>query len=156
MTMTRYRRLPAILVLVAVVAIGWTFFAPRPAAQATGLADSLSLDDLRSAIADGDTSPDVWYAYGRRLMQANQFVPAAQAFAEVLSRMPYHRPARFDRALALAQSGDRDAFFAFLAEIVYSEPKLAVELLGRPEVASLSADPRMEPLRREARSQAMD
>jgi tetratricopeptide (TPR) repeat protein len=154
--MNRYRRLPALCALVAALSLGWAFFAARPEARATGAGSEYSLDELRALIVEGEAPAEIWYAYGQKLLQGKEFAQAALAYAQVLQRMPYHRPARFDRALALAQAGDRDAFFAFLREIVYSEPKLAVEVLGRREVASLAGDPRLEPLQREARSQAMD
>lgn len=111
---------------------------------------------MERAIASGHVSTDLWLTYGQKLLDQGQFLRSAAAYQQVLLTQPFNRTARFQGALALAQGGNRDALHAFLRNLVYSEPKLAVELFDRKELSACAADPRFDALEKEARSQAMD
>jgi hypothetical protein len=61
-----------------------------------------------------------------------------------------------NEGLALGQSRDADAFFAYYTRLSANYPKLAVDLLERPELAPLRSDVRWEPAASSARAQAVD
>ncbi len=118
--------------------------------------DRLSLPELERRIADAPASVEVWGVYGQRLYDAKQFDRAALAFGRVIELQPYNRPARFQRGLSLAGAGDTEGVFAYLQETLYTEPKLVVELMDRPELRPFMGDAKFAQLQKDARSQAMD
>jgi tetratricopeptide (TPR) repeat protein len=113
---------------------------------------------LEKAIAGGENRPETWCAYAQRLTETSppRFAQAALAYRKVLEKDPYHRQARVGCALALAQAWNADELHAFLRELIYSEPKLAVDLFDRPECRAYLAKERFVSLQKEARAQAMD
>src|SRR5688572_12455844 len=84
--MMRHRRLPAIAVLVAMVAFGLIYVRSwgRGAAGEAG-----SLAELEKQIATGKDVPvSTWGAYAQKLMEAKRFDDAAGAFKKVLDKEP--------------------------------------------------------------------
>ena len=151
--MNHYRRLPAIVVLVASLALAIAYARPWQAAGATSGSD---LRSLEHTIAAGKATTQTWLAYGQALDTAGQYARAAMAYEKVLESEPYHRPARFARARSLAKAGDRDGLLPYLQIQLHVEPKLVAELLDRPELSPYLSDPRFAALQKEARAQAMD
>jgi coproporphyrinogen III oxidase len=73
-----------------------------------------------------------------------------------LETEPYHREARFYCALALAQSGNDDEFFAFMDDLTRNFAKMAADIFERREAAQYLSQPRFQQMRREAQNLAMD
>ena len=151
--LNHYRRLPAIVVLVASLALAIVYARPW---QAAGSAGGTDLSALEHTIAAGRATTQTWLAYGQALDNSGQFSRAAMAYEKVLESEPYHRPARFARGLSLAKANDRDGLLAFLQIQLHVEPKLVAELLDRPELSPQLSDSRFVALQKEARAQAMD
>jgi hypothetical protein len=149
-------RIPAILVLI--LSVGTIVLYLRSGVDVEGARENSaqSLESMELRIAAGESSPELWFAYGQRLASEARHAAAAAAYAQVLASEPYHREARFGRSMALAQAGESDPFFAYMRDLVYSEPRLAVEVFDRPEVQRYRADGRFRPLHREAHIQALD
>src|SRR5688572_30143447 len=100
--MMRHRRLPAVAVLVAVVAVGLIYV--RSWGRGAG-GDGTSLAELEKQIARGGNVPVVtWNAYAQKLMEAKRFDDAASAYKKVLEKEPASRTARTGAAIALAKA----------------------------------------------------
>jgi tetratricopeptide (TPR) repeat protein len=151
--MNHYRRLPSIAVLVAFALAAILYARPWKAAGAAG---GTSIEQLEQQIAAGQADVPTWLAYGQALFDAGQFARSALAYEKAIESEPYHRPARFQRGLALAKAGDREGLLDFLNAQLHQEPKLVAELLARPELGSHLADSRYSTLQKEAAAQAMD
>jgi hypothetical protein len=164
--MKQYRRLPSLLVLVAVAAVGFAYlrFWIKPASAG----QDGSLEDLRKLISYSSAqgraiSAETWFAYGQRLEEAGDFAAAANtAYRNLLEltpgphQEPLFRKARRARAIALARANDRDGLATLLRDLTYTEPKLVMEILERGECRPLLGDPRLAGLQKHARAQAMD
>jgi hypothetical protein len=58
--------------------------------------------------------------------------------------------------VVLAKAGDPDAFYSFMANLLLSEPRLALEIFGRPEIQRYMGEERFQSLLAQARVQSMD
>jgi hypothetical protein len=154
--LNNYRRLPPTLILVAACAISALYVFIARVRHANGNIDQLSLVELEQKIAASDATPPIWLAYGQRLFEAGQFERAALAYQRVIDAEPFNRAARLQRALALAAGKDADGLAAFLRDQLYSDPKLAAEILSRPELHEYLSDARFATLQKDAAAQAMD
>ena len=159
---TRYPRKPALIVVLLALGIG-VFYV-----KAWGKIDRLwtkqpgeqSVEALEKRVAQesksGKVSIATWTAYANALSDAKQYAKAAAAYREVLAIDPTQRGAKFQVGLALAQAGATDEFYNYQKDLVYGEPKLAVELFDRPEAQKYMSEARFVSLSKEAKSQAMD
>jgi hypothetical protein len=95
-------------------------------------------------------------AYGDALVAAKEFGRAAAAYREVLEVEPGNRAVKYQRGLALAQANAPELFYQFQKDLVYSEPKLAVEIFERAEAQKYLSEERFSSLAKEAKNQAMD
>ncbi len=150
----KHSRKPAAVVLLAtVVAGGWYLVATGGSAKAT---DGPTLADLELAIARADAPPEVWAQYAQHLRAEKRFAHAAMAYERVLARDPYDVEANLQCGTSLAQAGDAAAYAEFVRKLILFNPRLAVDLLARPESRPyLGTDP-FPNLVKEARIQAMD
>jgi predicted Zn-dependent protease len=152
--MMRHRRLPAIAVLVAVVAVGLIYV--RSWGRGAG-GDGTSLAELEKQIARGKNVPvATWNAYAQKLMEAKRFDDAASAYKKVLEKEPANRSARTGTAIALAKAKNEEEFYKFMSELTYSDPKMAMDLFDRGECQAWLGQARFKTLQHEARAQAMD
>lgn len=155
--MNSYRRLPALIVLVVAIALATLYARPLSNKQSSGQSgSSATLEQLEQQIATGSAPTEIWSAYGERLFNANQFDRAAMAYEHVIEQEPYNRAARFQCGLAWANTNNPDRLLAFVRTQLYAEPKLAAEILDRPEARQYLSDPRFAMLQKDARAQAMD
>jgi tetratricopeptide (TPR) repeat protein len=152
--MTRHARKPAILALVGSILVAAGSLAATGQFRAPGSATSI--DALERAIASGSADAATWNSYGDALRADNRFAHAAAAYQRALELDPDRPLARFNAALSLAQAREPDQFFAFFSHLTMNDPKQAVDLLDRPELAALHADPRWETAAGTARAQAAD
>lgn len=152
--MVYHSRLPAIVTLLTVLALGAFPLAARRS-RAT-VADESQLTALQLAIAEPDAKPQVWLLYGQKLQSLGRFAPAALAYRRFLESDPYNRQVLLQCANCLALVGQRDEFFSFMRNVVTSDPKLALEVLGRPDVQGYLAEERFQALHKEAVAQSMD
>jgi hypothetical protein len=148
----RHSRIPAILILVASIGLGYAYLRKaRADARPAG-----GLEALEAKIQSGKADKKDWLDYAAALNDAKKYGQAAQAYKKVLELEPYHRQAKFEVALALANAGDKDGLAHFLRDLVYAEAKLAVDLFERREMKPYLEDPQFQGLQKEARAQAMD
>lgn len=124
-------------------------------AVAPGQGD-MQLSDLERAIARSDADASAWFAYAAKLQGLNHYDSAALAYQRVLELEPYHRQAKLQAAIVLAQLGDAPRFLAYLSDLTLADPKLADDIFRRPETQAYLAQPAFSAMAREARSQAMD
>jgi Tfp pilus assembly protein PilF len=154
--MNQYSRKSSGIALVLTMAAGLTALA------ATGqfhTGDPGSVDQLERAIASGHGDVHTWAAYGTALQADKRFDHAAQAYQRALDLQPDPSDAqkiRFNAALCFGQAGDADKFFDFFSHLTTTSPKLAVDVLERPELAPLHNDARWGPAASLARAQAAD
>jgi tetratricopeptide (TPR) repeat protein len=159
---TRHPRKPALIVVLLALGVG-VFYV-----KAWGKIERLwtkqpgeqSVEALEKRVAQesktGKVSVATWTAYANALSDAKQYTKAAAAYREVLAIDPTQRGAKFQVGLALAQAGAADEFYYYQKDLVYGEPKLAVELFDRPEAQKYMSEDRFVALSKEAKSQAMD
>jgi tetratricopeptide (TPR) repeat protein len=159
---TRYPRKPALIVVLLALAVG-VFYV-----KAWGRIERLwtkqpgeqSVEALEKRVAQegksGKVSIATWTAYADALSDAKQYAKAASAYREVLAIDPTQRGAKFQVGLALAQAGAAEEFYNYQKDLVYGEPKLAVELFERPEAQKFMSEERFAALSKEAKNQAMD
>jgi tetratricopeptide (TPR) repeat protein len=160
--MNRYPRRPAMIVLLATLALGvfyvtaWgrieRLWKKQPGDQSLVALEKRIEEERKGSGVKVET----WRGYGAALSEAKRFKDAAKAFQEVLAIDPQQRDAKFQCGLALAQAGAADEFYSFQKDLVYSEAKLAVELFERPETQGYLAQERFANLAKEAKNQAMD
>jgi hypothetical protein len=154
MMMMRHRRLPAIAVLVAAMAIGVLYL--RSWGRGAN-SNGSSLGELEKQISrGGNIKPDVWSAYAQKLMEAKRFDDAASAYKKVLVKEPANRNAKTGAAIALAKAKNEEEFYKFMSDLTYSEPKLAMDIFDRGECQAWLGQTRFKTLQHEARAQAMD
>jgi len=151
--MTRHPRIPAFAAILLTALAGFGIFAATGQFRKTDLAHA-SLEDLEKQIL---VSKDgrVRLAYGDKLRDLDRFASAAQAYQRALELQPDLTDARLKQGLSLGQS-NADAFFDYVGRLSMSYPKVAVDLLDRPELRPLHADPRWEPAASGAQAQAVD
>lgn len=152
--MTRHPRIPAAVAMVLSGALGLGLLAGTGQFRPSDLA-SATLEDLEKQIV-GSSDAALWEAYGDKLRAAGRFSTAAKAYDRALSLAPDLPGARTHRAVALAQANDADGFFAYFSKLSLTSPKLASDLLERPELAPLRQDARWSPAAASARAQAID
>jgi tetratricopeptide (TPR) repeat protein len=116
----------------------------------------VSLDELEKTIASGKADAGTWQAYGDALREKKRFAHAAAAYQRSLEMDPDRPTARFSEALSLGQANTPDRFFEFYTQLTAHDPKQAVDLLERAELAPLHDDPRWESAAAAARGQAAD
>ena len=156
--MTRHPRLPTIVVMTAAALLGVGLL------TATGqfrrpTASTATLEQLESQLVsrgNASVDPALWCAYGDKLRGAGRFGAAARAYERALELQPDNAAARLYAGVALAQSDNADAFFGYLNRLTATSPKLALDLLARPELAPLHADSRWSPAMIAAQAQAAD
>lgn len=156
--MTRYSRKPAAFALLLSLAAGLTALGATGQFHRSG-ADGNSIDALERAIASGRNDVATWSSYAQALQEKKDFVHAAAAYGRALELQPAEgeiQKLRFNAALCLGQSGNADAFFTSFAQLTSTDPKLAVDVLDRPELAGLRADSRWAAAASSARAQAAD
>ncbi len=151
--MTRHARNPATAAIVATALLGLGLFAATGQFRKTDLAHA-SLEELETKIV-GSTDGRVWAAYGDKLREMDRFESAAKAYQRALELQPDLTDARLRQGLSLGQS-NADAFFNYVGRLSMNYPKLAVNLMDRPELSALHADARWEPAALAALAQAVD
>ena len=152
--MMRHRRLPAIAVLVAVVAFGLIYV--RSWGRGAG-GEAGSLAELEKQISRRkDVPAATWGAYAQKLMEAKRFDDAASAYKKVLDKEPANRTARTGAAIALAKAKNEEEFYKFMSELTDSDPKMAMDIFDRGECQAWLGQTRFKALQHEARAQAMD
>ncbi|HEV8378041.1 MAG TPA: tetratricopeptide repeat protein [Tepidisphaeraceae bacterium] len=152
--MTRHRRLPAIGVLVVMIAIG-AIYVRSWGRGAEG--NGTSLAELEKQVArDKGINPQLWTAYAQKLMEAKRYNDAASAYKKVLIKAPADRTAKTGAAIALAKAQNEEEFYKFMSELTYSDPKMAMDIFDRGECQAWLSQTRFKTLQHEARAQAMD
>jgi tetratricopeptide (TPR) repeat protein len=152
--MIQRSRKPAVAVLLATFVAGAAYLHGTAAASRT--ADGPALAQLEVAIADPDATPETWLLYAQLLQQAGRFPHAAAAYQRVLEADPFSHVANLQCAVVLALAGDADQFYGFMNKLLLVDPRLALDIFGRPEAQRyLSAD-RFQTLFAQARVQSMD
>jgi cytochrome c-type biogenesis protein CcmH/NrfG len=160
--MNHHPRKPAVIVLTVAAVLAGVFLVAWNKVEAyyKEKRGGNTIEAMEQRIAEekkaGAVSPQTWLAFGQLLMDGREYDRAAAAFKEVLEIQPLNRDAKFQRGLALAQSGQSDAFYQFQKDLVYSEAKLAVELFERTEAQRYLGEDRFSALEKEAKNQAMD
>jgi len=164
--MTRHNRIPALIAIGATLAIGLGLFALTGQFKKVNAAQA-SLVQLEKEIQKGTKDGHVWLAYGERLRKAGardpkQFDAASRAYQKALEFAPDLLEARLDLGLALGQKAlgkdpkEASPFFEYVSKLSGIYPKIAVDLLSRPELRLLHADERWAPAAAGARAQAVD
>ncbi len=154
--MTQHPRIPAIVAIGLTALVGLAIFAATGHFRTTDLSHA-SLADLEKKIV-GTADGRIWLAYGDKLRQAGRLDSAAKAYQRAADLQPDLIDARLKQGLALGQSNP-DAFFDYVSRLSMNYPKVAVNLMDRPELAalkSLTSDPRWEITRTAAQAQAVD
>jgi predicted Zn-dependent protease len=152
--MTQHARIPALTALFLTLAAGLSGLALAGQFRApAGLSKNLAV--LEKQIA-GHPDAATWDAYGDALRAANRPAAAADAYQRALALDPARRLTRINAALALAQAGNADAFFAYVSRLTMTDAKLASDLLERPELSSLRGDHRFQIAADTAHAQAVD
>ena len=152
--MIQYARLPAIVTLLVILGPGALFLYYRQS-DAT-YTDPLQFQKLKDAIAAKDPKPADWLAYAQTLQNRKSYADACWAYAELLKLEPSNRQARLQGAICVAQTKNSSDFAAIVEQTIKADPKLAVELLRRPEAQSYLAAAEFQELQRTAQAQAMD
>jgi len=154
--MTRRPRTPALIVLLATVVLGlgysftlgnWGRAAAKPAGN---------LENLERLVLAGTEKPKAYFEIGQQLRQAKRFSTAAKAYRLFLAAEPQNQDALLYRATSLAQAGDANELYNHLVEMTQSNPKLAADILERPECLAHMKDTRFKELAGDAKAQAMD
>ncbi|NQU11871.1 hypothetical protein HQ590_13840 [bacterium] len=152
--MTQRSRKPAAAILLATLLAGtvyvWNTHGYSGSAQGPALAE------LEQAIAHPDAGPDIWLRYAQRLQQAHRFDHAALAYERVLESDPYSRVGNLQCAAALARLGDVDRLYAFVSNLTRLDPRLALDVFGRPELQAFHQADRFQQLHQLAIAQSLD
>jgi len=151
------RRPPALILTLgcAAAALLATADVRRRRAEA-GVPPEARLAALQRAAAEPGATADDWRAFARALSDAGRFGPGAQAWRRTLEMAPYDAEAADGLAVALAESGDREALMEYLEEYVTLDARTALLTLQRPALVRHASDARYGRLLAEARSQAVD
>lgn len=111
----------------------------------------------RKIAGPGGADAATWNAYGKALSAAGKPGDAADAFQKAIALDPSLADARLNAAIALAQAGDADAFFAYINRLTQVNAKLSDDLLlNRKEIARFRDDPRFAIAENTAHAQAQD
>lgn len=156
--MNQHSRKSSGIALVATLAVGLTALAATGQFHRSQSANG-SIDQLERAISSGHGDVTTWAAYGAALQEQKRFDHAAQAYQRALDLQPdpgVVQKIRFNAGLSLGQAADPDKFFDFFSHLTTTDPKLAVDLLERPELAPMRKDARWGPAANAARAQAAD
>jgi predicted Zn-dependent protease len=156
--MTRHPRIPTLIAIALSAAAGIGLLAATGQFRTSSAANA-SLEQLQAQLSSGvpaSSDPVLWCIYADKLRAAGRFSAAARAYQHVLELQPENPAARINAGLALAQANDSDSFFAYLNRLTMSYPKLALDLLDRPELRPLHPDPRWTPALASAQAQAAD
>jgi tetratricopeptide (TPR) repeat protein len=155
--MVRYRRTPALIVVLVTAALGVGYvLAWDKVERLWKKAGDQDIASLEQKIEGGDKSAGTWLAYAEALVKAKEYGRAAAAYGEVIKADRGKKEAKFQRAICLALAGRGDELYDFLKEMVLIEPKLTMEILDRPETQKFGGEARFTALKNEARDQAMD
>jgi tetratricopeptide (TPR) repeat protein len=147
-------RKPAIVILAAsLLAAGAYVRGTRAEADHE---NSSSLRELEVAIANPDAGLETWLLYAQRLQEDRRFAHAAMAYQRVLESDPYSRTANLQCALAYALAGDAAGLHAFVTHLLLIDPRLAVDILTRPETQPFQTAESFQRLLTQARAQALD
>jgi tetratricopeptide (TPR) repeat protein len=152
--MTLHARKPVMIALFAsltLAAVGLAATGQFRSAQGPA-----SLDELERTIASGSAEAATWNAYGDALREHKRYAHAAAAYQRAIELDPDRPISRYNAALALAQANAPEKFFPFFTQLTVNDPKQAVDLLERPELASMRNDPRWAAAETAARAQAAD
>src|SRR5690242_2256779 len=134
--MTRYARKPALMALLACAGVTGGLLAGTGQFRGSDNRPA-SLERLERLIASGSADAGTWQGYGDALSEHKRFAHAASAYQRALDLDPDRPVARFNEALALAQARDADRFFEFFTRLTNNDPRQAVDLLDRPELAGM-------------------
>ena len=115
-----------------------------------------TLAQLEQAIANPDASTETWLLYAQHLQQKQRFDHAVMAYQRVLETDPNSRTANLQCAAALAQLGDADRLYGFLTHLTQLDPRLALDVFGRPELQRYLKHDRFKFLLNHARIQSLD
>jgi len=152
--MMRHRRLPAIGVLVVMIAVGAIYVRSWGRGASGG---GSSLAEMEKQIGRGRNVPAAtWSNYAQKLMEAKRFGDAASAYKKVLEKEPANRNAKTGAAIALAKAQNEEEFYKFMSDLTYSDAKLAMDIFDRGECQAWLSQTRFKTLQHEARAQAMD
>jgi len=111
---------------------------------------------LQQAIMQSDATSETWIRYADKLFELGQHARAAVAYRRVLEGDPYNKQARLQCAMSLAALGRPDDFFTFLKATLLVDPRLTLNIMGRPEASSYLAEGRFQALQKEAVAQSLD
>ena len=153
--MIQYARLPAIVTLLLILGPGAIFFLCSRQSDAS-YADSSQLAKLQTAISAKDPKPSDWLAYAQTLQNLKRYGDASWAFAELLKLEPGNRQARLQGAVCVALTKNSGDFATIVEQTIKADPRLAVDLLRRPEAQPYLASEKFQELQRTAQAQAMD
>jgi hypothetical protein len=150
--MFQRRRLPAIATLLIVLVGGGIFLGLT---RERGGSDA-ELVKLQQKIAQPDAKSADWLRYADKLQRVGQLARAGAAYQRVLEGDPYNREARLSGALCLARAGNGDAFYGFMKSTLLVDPKLTLNILGRPEAGGYLGEERFVILQKDAVAQSLD
>jgi tetratricopeptide (TPR) repeat protein len=154
--MTQHGRIPAIVAIVLTALVGLGVFALTGQFGTTDLAHA-TLQDLEKRIV-GSKEGRVWKAYGDKLREQGRYDAAAKAYHKAVELQPDLMDARLNEGVALGQ-WNADAFFDYVSQLTMNYPKVAVNLMERPElgaIKTLTSDARWEMAKTAAQAQAID
>jgi len=78
------------------------------------------------------------------------------AYDRVLELDPYSRVANLQCAAALARLGDADRLYEFVSSLTRLDPRLALDVFGRPELQRFQEADRFQELHQLAIAQSLD
>ena len=152
--MIQHSRKPALAVLGAACVAAAAYLANGETGPRDGSKPTLA--QLELSIADPDASNETWLLYAQCLQRERRFAHAAMAYTHVLEKDPYRRTANLQCGIALALAGDADRFHEFVSNLVLLEPRLALDVLGRPEAQTYLSAERFQTQLKRAQVQSMD
>ncbi len=154
--MKRYSRIPALLVFVLALLGGIAALAAAGLLRRGGASGAdLSLPAIERQIV-GSADPKLWSLYGQKLSDAGQFASAAAAYKRAAELSPDDTSLQLNEGLALGRAGSANDFFDFVTRLSQMYPKLAADLMARPELSALHADARWSPTQATVQAQALD
>lgn len=112
--------------------------------------------DLERKIADNSADTETWMAYAQMLQGRGDFGFAAEAYRKVLEQAPFERAAQTEISVCYALIGDDVQLKKFLRDLAMNDAKLALEIMGRPELGAYMAGADFAEILAEARDQAND
>ena len=152
--MIQHSRTPAAVVLLLTFLVAAGYVWNSRAADRVGHGPTLA--QLEQAIANPEASTETWLLYAQRLQQEQRFDHAALAYQRVIETDPDSRTANLQCAAALAQLGDADRLHGFLSHLTQLDPRLALDVFGRPELQRYLKQAPFQSLLNQARIQSLD